>query len=154
MAWLHDETRPATTRASAQGALAAVDRAGHVFVWETLDPVGLSAFADGKRIVRFPDVTQSSVWPDPGGARILIRTRTGVALYGLDGTRRWELATPALWTAVWLDAATIAVVAPGGILRIDAETGTVSARRCGWEFQLSPTPLPIGGRAEPLCTRP
>jgi hypothetical protein len=47
----------------------------------------------------------------------------------------------------------IAVITGLGIVRLDGTTGEPLAMRCGWMFELSPTPHQSRARVEPMCTK-
>ncbi|MEO7092209.1 MAG: hypothetical protein ABI175_03090, partial [Polyangiales bacterium] len=55
--------------------------------------------------------------------------------------------------ALWLDDGTIVVVSAGGLARLDANTGSVLAARCGWRFGLSAKQHPPSARVEPVCAQ-
>jgi hypothetical protein len=55
--------------------------------------------------------------------------------------------------ALWLDDQTIVVVSAGGLARIDAATGKVTAARCGWRFGLSAKQHAPTSRVEPVCAQ-
>jgi hypothetical protein len=53
---------------------------------------------------------------------------------------------------VWLDERTFAAIADNGMARIDAATGSITAARCGWKFELANSPHTSGRRStEPPC---
>ena len=87
------------------------------------------------------------------GTQLLEIAPRSVALAALDGTRRWALPVEGTTEALWLDDGAIVLVGNGGLARLDATTGAVTAARCGWRFGLAARPHPITPRIEPVCAQ-
>lgn len=140
------------------GSLAAVDRAGHAFVWQNAPtgPLELVVYADGKRTGTFPSDGPTVLSPDPTGTRILLIGQNAVTLVSFDGSVGvvlWAQAIQGVTEALWLDDGAIAIVTSAGLARLDAATGHVVAARCGWRFGLSATQHPLSPRVEPVCAQ-
>ena len=137
-----------------EGSLAGVDGAGHAFVWQNRrGALALVVFQDGKEIGEVATEGSVVVSPDPKGAQLLELAARSVALAGLDGAKRWALPVDGTAEALWLDDGAIVLVGSGGLARIDAATGAVTAARCGWRFGLATRPHPATARIEPVCAQ-
>jgi hypothetical protein len=108
-------------------------------------------YRDGKRVGKLPTDGPTAVWPEPSGARILEVNQRSVSLYARDGAKKWTAAIVGATEALWLDDGAIAVVTRSGLARLDADTGAVTAARCGWRFGLSSRPHPLAAREQPVC---
>ncbi len=155
--WLHDPMYlDKGVLFEPEGSLAGVDGAGHLFVWQNRPGVGLElvAFFEGKEVgVVSKQQSGGSIWPDPKGTRVVELAQRSISLVGLDGTRAWALPVDGTTEALWLDDGGLALLGTGGLARVDAATGTVTAARCGWRFGLAARPHPISPRIEPICSQ-
>ena len=156
MRWLRDPAQPDRgDRLEAEGSLAGVDSAGRVLVWQNRPGIGLRLvmFQDGKEAGAIAMEGSAMVWPDPRAAQLVQLGQRAVSLIGLDGVTRWALGIEGTTEVLWLDDGAIALVGTGGIARVDAATGAVTAARCGWRFGLTTRPHPVTARVEPVCTQ-
>ncbi len=137
------------------GSLAGVDAAGHAFVWQNTPagPLELVIYLDGKRTGTMPTDGPVTLWPDRKGGRVVQVGQRSVGLVGVDGKRSWLQSLQFVTEALWLDDGSIVVVSAGGIARLDANTGSVLAARCGWRFGRSAKQHPPTSRVEPVCAQ-
>ena len=137
------------------GSLAGVDRAGHVFVWQTTPagPLELAVYADGKRTGKLASDGPAMMYPDLAGTRILQVGQRSVTLVALDGAVAWTQTLEGVTEALWLDDGSIGIVSAAGLARLDAATGKVLAARCGWRFGLAARQHPVSPRVEPVCAQ-
>lgn len=153
--WLHDPAQlDKGTLLEPDGSLAGVDGAGHVFVWQSRPGTGLqlTMFQDGKDLGKVVTAGPGAIWPEPKGTQLVMLGQRSVSLVGLDGTK-WALAIEGTTEALWLDDGGIILVGNGGLARIDAASGAVTAARCGWRFGLAARPHPVTPRIEPVCAQ-
>ncbi len=148
------------TTVTIDGALAAVDSAGHVFVWQNDPKVALElvVFADGKRTSRLATGGPTAIFPHPKGTQLVQVGPRMIALVALDatnptGTQLWARPLQGVTEALWLADGTLGIVSNAGIARLDPASGEVIAARCGWKFGLSAKPHPASSRFEPICTQ-
>jgi hypothetical protein len=156
--WLHDPAQldQGPKLDPVDGSLAAVDAAGHVYMWQNNPPQGglkLTIYSDGKEVGRVPTDGSAVIWPEPKGTRLLEQGQRSVTMVGLDGAKQWVVPLEGGTEALWLDDGAIVIVSNGGLARIDAATGAVTAARCGWRFGLATRPHPVTPRIEPVCTQ-
>jgi WD40 repeat protein len=134
------------------GAYAAADSAGHVYLWQTGTGASeLAVYTDGKQTSTVPANGPSVLWPDREGARVLVVSTNTIALYRVDGKQIWTRDISGVQDGVWLTDGGLALTHASGIARVDPATGTTTAARCGWDFGLSSKPHPAGPRSEPIC---
>jgi hypothetical protein len=137
------------------GAVAAVDAAGKVYAWngDGKGKMELAILRDGKRLDALPlEPGSRGVWPDAKGERVLVAHTAGLTQYA-NGKPVWTKPIAGITHAVWLSDGAIAVITGLGIVRLDGTTGEPLAMRCGWMFELSPTPHQSRARVEPMCTK-
>jgi hypothetical protein len=136
-------------------ALANVDAAGHVFVWQSLPDsrLELVVYANGKRVGTLPSDGPIEVFPDRAGERVLQIGQRNLSLVTLDGATVWTQSIHGVREALWLDDGGLAVISAAGVARLDPATGEVVAARCGWHFGLEDKPHPPASHLEPLCTQ-
>ncbi len=143
------------TAITIDGTLAAIDVAGHAYVWQNdaQGALALTVFLDGKPIASHPTASPTAAWPDRKGTQLLQIAPTNIALVALDGTRKWARSLQGATSALWLDDGALAVISMSGIARLDPETGDVLAAKCGWKFSLSRKPHTRSAPFEPICTQ-
>lgn len=98
----------------------------------------LVATRHGLEQYRIEDVGSVSVAPHPSGAYIATWGNQRISLYD-HGSERWTVAAPLVERVVWLGDDLIAEY-EGGMGKIDAATGALMDRVCGWSFGLSALP--------------
>ncbi|MBL0213796.1 MAG: hypothetical protein IPQ07_07930 [Myxococcales bacterium] len=137
------------------GSLAGVDAAGHAFVWQNTPtgPLELVIYVEGKRIGTLPTDGPVTLWPDAKGTRVVQVGQRSVGLVTVLGKQTWLQSLQFVTEALWLDDGSIVVVSAGGLARLDANTGSVIAARCGWRFGLSAKQHPPTSRVEPVCAQ-
>ncbi len=137
------------------GSLAGVDAAGHAFVWQNTPtgPLELVIYVEGKRIGALPTEGPVTLWPDPKGARVVQVGQRSVGLVTVLGKQTWLQSLQFVTEALWLEDGSIVVVSAGGLARLDANTGSVIAARCGWRFGRSAKQHPPTSRVEPVCAQ-
>lgn len=137
------------------GSLAGVDAAGRAYVWQNTPtgPLELVTYLDAKRVGTMQTDGPVTLWPDRKGARVVQVGQRSVGLASVDGKRAWLQALQFVTEALWLDDGTIVVVSAGGLARLDPNTGSVLAARCGWRFGLSAKQHPPSARVEPVCAQ-
>lgn len=137
------------------GSLAGVDAAGRAYVWQNTPtgPLELAIYEAGKRTGSLPADGPVTLWPDKKGTRVVQVGQRSVGMVATDGKRHWLQSLQFVTEALWLDDATIVVVSAGGLARVDAATGKVTAARCGWRFGLSAKQHPPTSRVEPVCAQ-
>lgn len=147
------DTGPSTT---VDGSLAAIDRAGHVYVWRNGadKKLELAVYDGGQLATTLATEGPTTVWPDPSGKRVVAIAGRTISLLGLDGTKAWSIPLAAATEAHWLDDGTIALITASGIARVDAKTGAIGATRCGWRFGLAAQPHPFLAHTDSLCRLP
>jgi hypothetical protein len=152
--WLADARaldKPAAT-VTIDGAYAAADGAGHVYAWHTVaGRPQLTVFTDGKPTATLPATGPGTLWPSPLGTHVLELSAAGVTLYRVDGKLLWTREVAGAQDALWLSDGAIAITHASGVARLDAQTGALTAARCGWDFGLSTKPHPTAPRIEPVC---
>jgi hypothetical protein len=137
---------------STEGYPVGFARNGHVTVYEPSAAHETRTFLHGKRVRATPDETGSR-WPSPDGSTYVFVGGLEVSLRGPDGVPRWRRTLGGGYSALWASDGTIVITSMDGMVRVDARTGEPLAARCGWKFELSPTPHGISGDREPLCTQ-
>lgn len=137
------------------GSLAGVDAAGRAYVWQNTPtgPLELAIYEAGKRTGSLPTDGPVTLWPDKKGTRVVQVGQRSVGMVGTDGKKAWLQSLQFVTEALWLDDATVVVVSAGGLARVDAATGKVTAARCGWRFGLSAKQHPPTSRVEPVCAQ-
>jgi hypothetical protein len=156
--WLRDARSLGSVAATVtvDGSYAGADAAGHVFLWRN-SPTGkleLAVYADGKPIAQLPAQGPVSLWPAADGKRVLQVGANSLSLYQSgDGKQLWTRELAGVQEALWLADGSIAITSSGGIARVDASTGGITAARCGWRFGLSAKQHPQPSRIEPLCAQ-
>lgn len=155
--WLRDAGALDKPSASVtiDGPFAGADAAGHVFMWRNT-PAGqleLVVYADGKPLRTLPNTGAVALWPEPTGKRYVEIAPSAVAMYDIEGKQIWFQQLATSQEALWLADGSIAITSAGGIARLDAATGAVTAARCGWRFGLAPKQHPATPRVEPLCAQ-
>jgi WD40 repeat protein len=156
--WIKDPRALGKASASVtidNASFAGADVAGHVFVWRNTpqNALELVVYTNGKPTGTLPTDGPVALWPDHNGARVVEVGQHSVALYKLDGTRLWIQELAGTTEALWLDDDAIAIVSAGGIARLDAATGKVTAARCGWKFGLTAKPHAVTPQIEPVCVQ-
>jgi len=143
-----------TPQLEPEGSLAGVDGAGHVFVWQNQHgKLALIIYQDGAQVGEVATEGSVVLSPDPKGTALVELAPRSVALATLDGTKRWAVPVDGTTEALWLDDGALVLVGSGGLARLDAATGAVTAARCGWRFGLSARPHPASPRIEPVCAQ-
>ncbi len=137
------------------GSLAGVDAAGRAYVWQNTPtgPLELAIYEAGKRTGSLPTDGPVTLWPDKKGTRVVQVGQRSVGLVSTDGKKQWLQSLQFVTEALWLDESTVVVVSAGGLARVDAATGKVTAARCGWRFGLSAKQHPPTSRVEPVCAQ-
>lgn len=146
--------KPAATT-TVDGSFAGADAVGHVYAWQSA-PSGaleLVVYKDGKPLRTLPNHGAVALWPEPQGRGYVEVASTSVALYDMNGVQRWQQSLTTSQEALWLTDGALAITSAGGVARLDAATGAITAARCGWRFGLAPKPHPATPRAEPLCAQ-
>jgi hypothetical protein len=115
------------------GVVVGVDRRGNVYAIDKTDYV---VYHDGLEVSRIADVGNASVAPHPSGTYIALYGDQRIRLYDASGKLAWEIAAPLAQRIAWLGDDLIVDYA-GGIGKIDAATGALIKRTCGWTFGLS-----------------
>jgi len=115
------------------GYAVAVDLAGRVYA---IDKGTLVMYEHGTEIGRIADVGDARVAPHPSGAYIALWGDQRIGLYEANGTQRWQIAAPLAQRIAWLGDDLVVDYA-GGLGKIDAATGALIKRTCGWSFGLS-----------------
>jgi hypothetical protein len=153
--WLRDPADLAAgTTVTVTGALADVDAAGRVYVWErTRRGPKLVVHREDGAVSVLPVDRGGTLWTDLDSRRFAVVASDDVSMYALDGRRLWSQPLHGVVEVRWLGRDAIAVASDTGIMRLDAASGRVLAARCGWRFGLSETPHPAGPLVRPLCER-
>jgi hypothetical protein len=115
------------------GYAAGVDRRARVYV---VDHGALVVYEHGLEVARIADVGELRVVAQPKGDYIALYGDQRIRLYDIHGRLRWQIAAPLAQRITWLDDELVVDFA-GGIGKIDAATGALNKRVCGWSFGLS-----------------
>ena len=157
LAWIRDPAalEHATAKLVVESPFAVADAAGHAYTWhvDSARHLELSIVTNGKPTGVLPLDQATVPWPDPTGSQLVQISANRVLLITLDGTVKWTQPIAGATEALWLSDGAIAIVSAGGIARVDAASGAVTAARCGWRFGLSATPHPAAPRIEPVCAQ-
>ncbi len=117
----------------------------------------------GHRVVIFADAAgvmsetalgnAATLEPSPRGDRLLTFDSSNTTeLRDLAGVSRWRLPTPSTPGLRWSgDGRHVVITAGGGGLVVDAETGQIELRGCGWMFGAHATPPPRRFGNNPIC---
>lgn len=159
LAWHRDSAGAQTTSSielAASGTVAAIDRAGHAYVWErppNARNVVLAVYRNGEKVSTISTDGAVGLSPNRKGTRIAENGSHGLVVHEVSGGAEvWRADVEASGQVYWLDDGSLALVTPGGIVRFDGDTGKVQSARCGWGFGKASVPHPMGHRAEPVCT--
>ena len=131
---------------SLRDTLHAVDRNGRVYFHDGHDVV---VYNHGKEVVRLANMPPGNLLPNSDGTRIAHYTGVRVAMYDLDGAERWAIAAP-VNNAVWRGDELVVSTAASAYT-LDAETGAIKQRACGWSFGLSALPHRDINDGESIC---
>jgi hypothetical protein len=160
LSWHRDSAAAATTSSielAQSGTVAAIDRAGHAYVWErpaNARNVVLSVYRNGEKTGTIPTDGAVGLSANRTGTRIAENGGHGLAVHQVDGgAELWRVDVEANGQVFWLDDGSLALITPGGVVRFDGETGKVQAARCGWGFGKASAPHPMGHRSEPICSQ-
>jgi hypothetical protein len=116
------------------GYVVAIDQRGNVYVIDKTDYV---VYRDGLEVARITTIGDArGVAPKPDGTYIAVYGDQRIRLYDATGTLVWQIAAPLAQRIAWLGDDLIVDYA-GGIGKIDAATGALIKRTCGWTFGLS-----------------
>ena len=115
-----------------EGGLAAVDRLGTVYA---VDHDNLVIYRNGLEVTRIAEAGRGAVEPQPGGGAIVVYGDQRIRLYEATGEQRWQIAAPLAQRIAWLGNELV-VDYSGGLGKIDAATGALIKRTCGWSFGL------------------
>jgi hypothetical protein len=114
------------------GTAVAVDKLGNVYV----DQRGtFVAYQYDAEVMRIEDGRGSQLAAHPGGAYIALFAGQMLRLYDARGALKWETAAPLAQRIAWLGNDLVVDYA-GGLGKIDAATGALIKRTCGWSFGL------------------
>lgn len=140
---------PARTR---HGALAAIDRAGRLYVRDG-DTIAIER--DGDTPVRITGVTSWNVQPSPSGDRFAAFAHGRLTLFDHTGARRWAVGLPGITDAAWTPDGGLVVLARD-LATIDLATGQILTAQCGWGFALrsrGPSLDEADAGSDTLCDR-
>jgi hypothetical protein len=93
----------------------------------------------GQVRVRIAEPDAEQVAPHPSGAYIAVRGGQAIALYDAAGTLRWRIPAPLARQVAWLGD-DLVVDYGAGLGKIDAASGALIQRVCGWSFGLGALP--------------
>ncbi|HET9624033.1 MAG TPA: hypothetical protein VFP84_21825 [Kofleriaceae bacterium] len=149
------------------GELRAVDRAGRLYARATSDgkaidpwrdaagepaPVGdIIVYTHGAPGAHLTGMAALEIRPNGDGSLIAAFASPRIALFGGDGKPRWDTAQWNAKAVDWMPDGHLAVMFETGMATIDAATGGLADRRCGWSFGLSPTPLDNSRPGPSIC---
>ncbi|HEY5927537.1 MAG TPA: hypothetical protein VIV11_37895 [Kofleriaceae bacterium] len=108
----------------------AVDRRGNVYV---IEHGNLVVYRAGMRVADIAEVGDARVTPRPDGTYIAIYGDNRIRMYDATGAQIWLLAAPLAQRIAWLGDELVVDYA-GGLGKIDAATGALIKRTCGWSF--------------------
>jgi hypothetical protein len=115
------------------GYAAGVDQRARVYV---VDLAALVVYEHGKEVARILEVGDLRVVAQPKGDYIALYGDQRIRLYDIHGGMLWQIAAPLAQRITWLGDELVVDFA-GGIGKIDAATGALNKRVCGWSFGLS-----------------
>jgi hypothetical protein len=107
-----------------------VDRAGNAYVY---NQGTLVVYRAGLEVRRIENVGSAGVAPHPSGTYVAAYGDQRIRMYDAAGTVRWEIAAPLAQRIEWLGGDLVVDFA-GGLGKIDAATGALIQRSCGWTF--------------------
>ena len=148
--------RPRTTYA-VHGEVRAIDRTGRLYVHDPAHANDLAIYEHGKPGARLVGVGARQLRPSPDGARVAVIGDGAIAVLDRAGVERWTAPVRDGDTVAWLGGGELAIAYPTGIEVRAADTGAVTARRCGWAFGLHDQPPALHTRGNDLgslCDRP
>jgi hypothetical protein len=125
------------------GALAAVDRAGRLYVRHA-DAADAASKGEvmivqrGATIARLTGMGDAVVRPNRDGSRILAFAAPRAAVWTGAGKRLWDTTLWSAAAAEWAAGGELLVQFPTGAAMLAADTGAPIVRRCGWSFGLFP----------------
>jgi hypothetical protein len=134
------------------GDLLAVDRAGRVYVadGDTLQIYTGGEWHKANRVAKITGLGHVVVRPNSDATEMLVIGDNRLQMFDLAGTQRWIVAAPSAIDGMWIDGEPY-VRFSVGVSKIDAQTGTLLDRVCGWGFGLSPLPIQGRGESRSVC---
>lgn len=136
--------------------LAAVGTNGTVGVWRTGPTSTIELYrADGVALGTLMMVGGGVLAIDPVSNDVVRSDRKQVTRVRPDGTVVWKAELSNIHSATWIADNAIVLVGSFAVFRVDADSGTVGAARCGFAFGLASEPLVATPRnTEPACGFP
>jgi hypothetical protein len=129
------------------GSAVDVDARGTVYVDERGTFVG---YRHGIEVLRIADHRSSRLRVHPAGTYIALQTDGTLRLYDSAGGLRWETVAPLVQDFAWLGD-DLVVDYVGGVGKIDAGSGALIKRVCGWSFGLGALPINDLLAGESIC---
>jgi len=144
---LAKKIRPAKIYA-VDGVIKTIDRAGHIFKRKRSKT---DVLLHGTAVAFADTATATAITPSPDGKLVAFASPTSIALFAIDGTLRWRVASTDRTLSWTRDGRLLAV--SGGTETLDLATGAPIGLRCGWGFGISQTPLDDSPQGDLVCDR-
>ena len=105
---------------------------------------------------RLPGIANMTLRPSADGQEIAAFGNARVELWSAGGRLLWQAAAWGTTDVGWTASGELVARSPGGLAKLDLETGELGDRACGWAFGLSETAFESGasgasGAAEVVC---
>ena len=134
------------------GDLVAVDRAGRTYVadGDTVHIYTSGEWHNANRVAKLDGLGRVVIRPNSDATQLLVIGDNRLRMFDLDGKQRWLVAAPNAIDGAWIEGEPY-VRFSAGLSKLDAQTGTLLDRACGWGFGLSPAPFEAHGDSRSVC---
>ena len=134
------------------GDVVAVDRAGRAYVadGDTVHIYTSGEWNQAHRVAKLAGLGRVVIRPNSDATELLVIGDNRLRMFDLDGKQRWMVAAPTAIDGTWIDGEPY-VRFSAGLSKIDAVTGTLLERACGWGFGLAPAPFESHGDSRSVC---
>ncbi|MFT3697365.1 MAG: hypothetical protein QM831_29755 [Kofleriaceae bacterium] len=130
----------------ADGNVTHIDRAGRIYI---ATGQAIHVYRGNTLLTKLPIGGNPVVTTDPKAERILVLGDDKVSAFDLDGKQRWSIAQQSAIDVIWDHGPVVRYAS--GLARLDARTGRLRERACGWVFELRASPPELTGATESVC---
>ena len=142
--------RPRTTY-RISGELRTVDRAGRLYVHNVMYANSVDIYVHGQVVANLMGAQAAKLRASPDARHVIAVEGGKLTLFTTAGKQLWETAAWGSSDVDWTATGTLFARFPHALVRIDAETGTLVERQCGWAFGISATPRDGSSNAPSVC---
>jgi hypothetical protein len=133
------------------GELRAVDRAGRLYVHNLMYADNVGVYVGGENVAHLVGAQAAKLRASPDGKHVVAVDNGRLTLFTSAGKKVWETAAWGSSEVDWTTAGMLYGRFPHAFARIDAETGALAERQCGWAFGISTTPRDSSGNSPSVC---